>query len=660
MLKTMTASVIIGAALGNSYFKTLDTAAAQAKKLGTAWKETDSKLKAATAVVKYRQQLEELRAKQAQMGTSSERLNRGIEKTEQLYRKAKSEAKSYGIAVLDAANQQKKLGAELAKIEQQQSRLADKEQAGAKLMALRGRFLGASAALYGFGRMAGSAMDREEAALYLRTAINAPDKDAAVGRSLQHARSFARRTLATDTEIINIEEQLNSAGLAEDVSRAGSEAVHKVAKITRGEFKEVAEVIGVTFNNLGDALSGSAVDKMDQIGNILTKTQIKYQIRDFGQLGESLKYGASAAASFKVPLDQTVTILGQLNSAGLQGSMAGTAFKEMTTSMGKAAEELNFEIVRGTDGQMDMIATLENLNEQLGDMDTDERADRLFELFGDRGAAGVVPLLDKLALLKEGLKEVSDAAKSGLVNEEYEQFLRSASGQMLMFKQNLAQVGEVFATTLLPALNLVLRPLVAFMGVAAWLIEKFPPLGWILGGIAAGFIAVGAAQAVWTAAVWAWNAAWLANPISWVIAAVVAIGLALSALWKNWDKIWGWMKQSALAVGKVLKHIFDATPIGMLVKGIGWVGDKVAGMRSREAIAGAAAAATLAATPLPAAAMPQMAQAASVQSTITVSAPMTINAAPGQSEEDIGVAVAQHIEQSQRTAEAQQRARLYE
>jgi TP901 family phage tail tape measure protein len=660
MFKTMTASVIIGAALGNSYFRTLDTAAQASKRLGAQWKETDSKLKAVSGVVKYREQLELLRAKQAQMGTSSERLNRGIAEVEKLYRKAKTEAKAYGIAVKDAANEQKRLGAELAKIEQQQNRLAAKEQAGEKLKTLRGRFIGASAALYGFGRMAGSAMDREEAALYLRTAINAQDKDAALGRSLQHARSFARRTLATDTEILQIEYQLNSAGLAEDVARAGTEAVHKVAKVTRGDAEQVAEIIGITFNNLGNALSGPAADKMAQIGNILTKVQLKYQIRDFGQLGESMRYGAAAAAAYKVELDQTATILGQLNTAGLQGSRAGTAYKAMLGHMGKAAEELNFEVVRGTNGQLDMIATLEALNEQLSDLDTDERANRLIELFGYEGAEGVIPLLEKITLLKEGLKEVSAAGKSGLVDEEYERFLRSAAGQTMELKQNVSQLGEAFATTLLPAINVVAGGLAKLFGGIGWLIEKVPALGWLIGAMAVGFATSGIAIGALTAATWLWNAALAANPIVWIIGAVAALAVGIALLWKNWDRVWGWIKQSALAVGKVLKNIFDATPIGMLVKGIGWVGDRIAGMRSREAVAGAAAAATIAATPLPAAAMPQMAQQASMQSSITVSAPITVNPAAGQSEEDIGLAVAQHIEQSQRTAEAQQRARLYE
>lgn len=661
MFKTMAVSVVIGGALGNSYFRSLDTAAVQAKKLGTTWSETDKKLKAATAVVKYRQQLQELRAKQELLGTSSKQLNSGIEKTEQLYRRAKSEAKSYGIAVLDAANQQRKLGAELARVEKLQGRLAARETAAVNLRALRGKFIGASAAVYGFGRLAGSAMDREEAGLYLRSVINAPDKDKELEKSLLHARKFARKTLATDTEILNIEYQLNSAGLASDISRAGTEAVHKVAKVTRGDAEQVAEIIGVTFNNLGGALTGSAVDKFNQIGSILTKVQLKYQIRDFGQLGESMKYGAAAAAAFNVPLDQTATIIGQLNSAGLQGSMGGTAFKSMLGQMGKAAEDLSFEIVRGADGGMDLLATLQNMNEQLRDLDTDERANKLYDLFGERGVAGVIALLDKLPELKAGIDEVSSAGKSGLVNEEYERFLRSAAGQTMILKQNTAQLGEAFATTLLPAINVVGGAFGKVFGSFAWMVEKVPAIGWIVGSLAAGFIAVGAAQAIWTAAVWAWNAAWLANPIGLTVAGIVALISFVGLLWKNWDKIWGWMKHTALAVGKVLKDLFESTWVGHLFKGIGWIGEKIAGTNTRHAVAGAAAAATIAATPLPSAAMPQMAQrTTSVQQSVTVTAPVTVHAAPGQSEEAVGESVARHIVQAQRSAAAEERARLHD
>ena len=57
------------------------------------------------------------------------------------------------------------------------------------------------------------------------------------------------------------------------------------------------------------------------------------------------------------------------------------------------------------------------------------------------------------------------------------------------------------------------------------------------------------------ASTWAFTAALLANPITWVIAGIVALGAALYALWKNWDEVsawfsdrWDWVKDQVAGV----------------------------------------------------------------------------------------------------------------
>ncbi|HYE80878.1 MAG TPA: hypothetical protein VEG39_01790 [Clostridia bacterium] len=59
-----------------------------------------------------------------------------------------------------------------------------------------------------------------------------------------------------------------------------------------------------------------------------------------------------------------------------------------------------------------------------------------------------------------------------------------------------------------------------------------------------------------TLAQWALNAAWVANPIGVIIAAVTALGIAIYALYKNWDKITSffidsWNKVKAVFGGKI-------------------------------------------------------------------------------------------------------------
>lgn len=60
-----------------------------------------------------------------------------------------------------------------------------------------------------------------------------------------------------------------------------------------------------------------------------------------------------------------------------------------------------------------------------------------------------------------------------------------------------------------------------------------------------------------TAAQWAWNAAQLASPLTWIVLAVAAVVAALVILEmktgvvsKAWSKAWNWIKESAAAVGR--------------------------------------------------------------------------------------------------------------
>ena len=111
-------------------------------------------------------------------------------------------------------------------------------------------------AAYGAGRILGGAMDVEQQEIRLQTVINADDGDAraAVRRAREHAIKVARTSLASQSEILDIQYALNSAGLSEQASRVGSEIVSKVATVIYGMPEQVAEIIGTTFNNMGDVI----------------------------------------------------------------------------------------------------------------------------------------------------------------------------------------------------------------------------------------------------------------------------------------------------------------------------------------------------------------------------------------------------------------------
>lgn len=68
------------------------------------------------------------------------------------------------------------------------------------------------------------------------------------------------------------------------------------------------------------------------------------------------------------------------------------------------------------------------------------------------------------------------------------------------------------------------------------------------------------------ASTWAWTAALLANPVTWIVVGIIALIAAIILLWRNWDVVVAW-----------LKGVWNATIQGV-VNGFNWVKDSVASM----------------------------------------------------------------------------------
>ena len=79
----------------------------RAERLRRQWRGANTQLKAVRDVIRYRDTLETLRRRQADIGCTSDRVERGLRYIEQRYRTAKRAARTYGIEVGRAAVEHK-------------------------------------------------------------------------------------------------------------------------------------------------------------------------------------------------------------------------------------------------------------------------------------------------------------------------------------------------------------------------------------------------------------------------------------------------------------------------------------------------------------------------------------------------------------------------
>ena len=497
------ASVVLGASLANNFGPVLGSAEKRIGALGKAVDKARLGKRLSGEILRLGASLEELRRRKQALGGTSEFLDRKIARVEKAMGAATRKARFHGLEIGNAAKAHREFGeaidrsqAKLRKARRQEAR-RERQQYRRSLVADAMPTLGAA---YGAARLFGKAMEVEERQVHLQTVINTDDGDteAAAQRAREHAAEFARNSLATETEVLEIQYNLHSAGLGEAAATAGAEVAHKVAVATKGNSDQVAAVIGTTFNNLGDSIAGAdPAEKIGRIGDVLTQVQQKYQINDFGQLGEGMAEAAAGATRAKLPFEQAAVAIGMMNNAGTTGSSAGTALNAVLRQLPDAAEKLGFSAVRGSDGSLDLAASLAELRERLPPEDeVDARARAIQNLFGDEGAKGLGPLLENLDQYREGIDAAG--ASEGTFESAYGEISETSSAKWQMAKQNIEQVGTALADALLPTVGFASDILRRAAGFVASLAQRFPWLAAAVGSVAIAFVGFVAGRLVFS------------------------------------------------------------------------------------------------------------------------------------------------------------------
>ena len=299
-----------------------------------------------------------------------------------------------------------------------------------------------------------AAMEGERLNFELGTVINVDEKGKqdALARAREVGNELARAGYASFAETQDIQYALNSAGLTAALSSDAVKAVASVSKVTKGEMAQVGEVMATVYYNLGARIDGTDAERFNRIGELLTKTQFKYQIRNFGQLGESMQKGAQGIRQYNAQLEQSIAALGMLNSAGLQGGEAGTAYYAMLRGFLKTAQEIPSVLQKTANGELDVVASLRELNRGMVKMDEVQRAQFMSEMFGDEGAAALVPLLDKLDELENGYKDVRDSSH-GIVDKNMADYLQLTSTRLNAARESGYALARTLGGALAPAVK---------------------------------------------------------------------------------------------------------------------------------------------------------------------------------------------------------------
>jgi TP901 family phage tail tape measure protein len=731
MAKSLAIGIVIGATLGNSFNTTLGSATDKVTTLGSQLKELGTQQglvgrfeKDQASLGKARLKLEKTQKEVMQLKlalrkdpdnaglaqdllrtqNSAAKLTSTVEKQRTALRSSEQDLQGAGFKVGNLSWEYTQLGQNMDKVRAKQQRLQKtmdkKSAASARLGQLKGQLMGMAGTAYAASRTIGEAMSFESAMADVRKVVDfdTPDGLIQLGSEL---KQMSRTIPITAEGLAQIAAAGGQLGVEADDLPQFTETVAKMATAfdmlpeqAGDAMAKLSNIYQIPVNEmdlLGDAinhLSDNSAAKARDIVPILAR--VGGTARQFGLSAVEVAALGGAFVALGKPPEVASTAINAMLIKLQTATRQGKAFQDGLSAIGMSAEDLEQSVANNAQGALsDFLETLSQIDDQ-------ERAGVLADMFGMEYADDVSLLAGSLDQYRDSLGLVAkQEAYAGSMQKEFAARSATTANELQLMKNKVSGLAINLGSTLLPAINSVLKPVGAVTNWAADMVEKFPWIGRVVGGVAAGLgVFVGGLTAV-TAATWLWNAALLANPIGLTVA---AIGGAAALVMTFWEPITGFFsdmwddieERFSTGVG-ILTTIWEFSPLGLLFtaqqKLASFVGgifggddeDKVApskGKASGRTIVGkalptnigkaVAAAAITAAVAAPVAAadldkaLPANNRTIQQTTTITSNPQITITQAPGQDPEALGAIVAEKLRDHEQRLAAQQRGNLYD
>jgi TP901 family phage tail tape measure protein len=409
-------------------------------------------------------------------------------------------------------------------------------------------------------------------------------QNTALGFSIKYGKS------ATDFVAASYDIQSAIAGLDGNELSQFTKASGVLAAATKADTGTITNYMGTMYgifkNQANEMGKGEWVEQVTG----MTASAVQMFKTTGSEMSAAYTSVGADATSVGVGMHEQMAILGTLQ-ATMSGSEAGTKYRAFLGGVAKAQDTLSMSFTNSHGQLLPMVDILEQLKGRYGDtIDVAESAE-LAKAFGTKEASGMIKLLmadtDGLAQSVEQLGNIQGMGKAeemaAKMTDQWERL------QSVWFAIRASVFGAI-----LPALNSVVGTMVDGMSVITSWVNEFPILGKILGYVAIGAISLGAVVAslslamgigqmmsagwaltmgtlsgvfkmlristmLMTASTWLFSAALWANPITWIVAGILALGVAIGAAIYYWDEIKATFADSAVFkfLGETIDWVID-------------------------------------------------------------------------------------------------------
>jgi TP901 family phage tail tape measure protein len=214
------------------------------------------------------------------------------------------------------------------------------------------------------------------------------------------AKQLGASTMFTATQVGQLQEEYAKLGFTTEQIQQATAATLDLAAATGSSLAQAAEVAGATVQGFGlDA--AETVRVTDVMAQSFNRSAL-----DIERFKESIKLVAPIARAANIDLETTTALLGELANAGLSGSIAGTALKNLLSKLSDENSDLSRQLGFAVKNSDDLFLAFE----KLAKMNIDLTA--ATELTDERSKAAFITLFNGIDTVKELDVALRDAAGS--------------------------------------------------------------------------------------------------------------------------------------------------------------------------------------------------------------------------------------------------------
>lgn len=202
------------------------------------------------------------------------------------------------------------------------------------------------------------------------------------------------------------------------------------------------------------------------------------------QMSDAIKNIGAVASASKVPLEEQMAILGQLQTT-MKGSEAGTLYKAFMMKAAEAGNELGLSFINAQGQLKGVVPILEAIKDKFPDLSQAAAQVELKKAFGsDEAVKFILQMSSNMGGLEGNIKQVSQAMNegSGVAKSMAVTMNNDLGARIKIVKQNFANLASSLGSALIPPIEAITTLLVGAVGAFRGLIDivergKYPLLG---------------------------------------------------------------------------------------------------------------------------------------------------------------------------------------